>query len=137
MPFQTETDLRWQEAVGRRLHEVWGATLHSFGPMDEVDGWVERKGEVWAVCEIKRRRVPADRYPTIWVALRKWTSLMMIGQGFGVPGLFIVHYDDGIKWIEAKDCVRYKVVIGGRDDRGVPNDHEPVIDVPVGELHDL
>lgn len=134
MPFQTDDDLQWQMRVGQRTKEAWGAELHPFGAMDEVDGWLERDGQVWAICEIKRRYVKHDTYPTIWVSLRKWQSLLLVQQGFGVPGLFIVHYDDGIYWHETQSMVRHKIVIGGREDRGVANDREPVIDVPVGEM---
>lgn len=137
MTFQTMTDLDWQVAVGDRLREKLGAELHPFGPLDEVDGWIEKGQHVVGVCEIKRRYVNRSTYPTIWVSLRKWTGLMLIGQAFGVSGIFIVHYDDQICWLAAADMAGLPLVIGAREDRGVANDREPVIDVPTHMLRTL
>jgi hypothetical protein len=134
MPFQTETDLLWQEAVKEKIKDQWGYELHFFGPMDEVDGWIEGKGQIVAIVEIKRRHVDRNTYPTIWVSLRKWTALMLAHQGFGKHGLFIVHYNDGIYYYPAYKMSGYPLVIGGREDRGTANDREPVIDLPVRVL---
>lgn len=135
---QTDVDLDWQAAVGRRLAEARpGSILHPFAKMDETDGWIEHGNRVVSVCEIKRRYVKFDIYPTIWFSLRKWRSLMLVSAGFGVPGMFIIHYDDRISWIAPSAVVGLPVTIGKREDRGLPNDTEPIIDVPTSMLRTL
>lgn len=138
MSFQTERDVEWQRAVGRRLAEVRpGSILHAFAPLDEIDGWVEREQRMVSIVEIKRRYNQFSRYPTVWFSMRKWQSLMLVCNGHGVPGMFIVHYDDRISWIAPSEAAGLPIIIGKREDRGAPNDTEPVIDVPTTLLHTL
>jgi len=135
--YQTDADLDWQAAVARRISDRSAGILHPFGPMDEVDGWIERGGRIVSIVEIKRRKVDRTTYPTIWFALRKWQALTLASVAFGVPALFIVHYNDGIYYVRSDDVCGCPLVIGARTDRGAPNDREPVIDVPIGKLREL
>ena len=40
-------------------------------------------------------------------------------------------------WIDVQDVPRTPLVIGGRTDRGVDNDLEPIIEVPISAMKEI
>lgn len=126
-----------EDELAALLEAAWGCNLHRFPHFSPVDWYGERFNALCAVLEAKVRTAASDTYPTVYFALRKQTSLQLVGGGFGVPALFVVRFTDGIRWINANDAGGYPVRIAGRRDRGRPHDLEPLIEVPIDAMTKL
>ncbi len=100
---------------------------------------VPGSGKVPRVCgftEVKRRKYSFRRLPDLWVSVGKAIAARGIMQMTGLPARFIAAYDDGVyAWDFAPDnSAKYRIVWGGRDDRGDWQDKEPMICAPHDEM---
>lgn len=133
--FQNETDRQNEESVAKSLGEAWGCRIRPFGALSPIDWHAERNGRFVGILELKARPHAHDRYPTVFLNVRKWMTLTRAELGLGVPALFVVKFDDGIFWIpvaqiDARQCRMggcVKLVKSG-------NDIEPIIDVPISSM---
>ena len=48
---------------------------------------------------------------------------------------FVVGFTDGLMYAEIRDDYDYKVTVGGRKDRGIEGDVEPVFHFPVSDFN--
>lgn len=132
---QTANDLERQVAVAALLEQRWQWELHSFGDLNPVDWWAEQDNRIKAFLELKVRTYSRDDFGDVWFAMRKWLALTMTASAFGVQGIFVVQFTDALLWIDIADVSGHpdtiKIGIGERRGRGLPNDREPVIHVPI------
>ena len=77
-----------------------------------------------------------DRYPTVFLNVRKWMALNLASVGLGVPSVFVVRFTDALCWCSVGLSMG-AVRIDGRRDRRKPSDIEPLIEVPVAEMRRL
>lgn len=118
----------------------YGATPHHFGGYDHIDWWLEKDGRTVAYAEVKRRYNDREKYPTIFLAFRKWLALFVSHAYTGVPALFVVGWDDSIGWLDVSSFSvnPLMLTIGGRSDRpDAKNDREPIIEVPISDMRVL
>jgi hypothetical protein len=86
---------------------------------------------VAAHVEIKRRYVSASTYPTVFLEESKRTALLVATDRLRGHGIFVVRYDDGIRWVDVARTIGLPVIRAGRVDRGLREDIDPCVDVPV------
>lgn len=102
---------QWAEAEEARvvlaLERAFKAKLLKTPRAARVDRVAIREGEVVGVVEIKRRRNPAGKYPTVWVEAAKDEALRWASSSLGVPGVFAVGWDDAVGWIPANAIERH------------------------------
>ena len=136
--FKSDKDEKAEAAIARRVAPIWGVKLHSFGKLAPIDWWAERTGRFVGVCEFKRRYNPMRQYPTVFINVRKWLSLMLAETGLGVPALYLVEWDDATRWIDVKHIDPARNRIGGtqRAKDGI-NDIEPIIEIDIDTMKEL
>jgi hypothetical protein len=133
--FATAGDITAQRSVAADLERAWRWTLHPFGALDAIDYYALEAGRLAAYVEIKCRTHDAGTYPTVFLAVRKWLALALAEAYQHVPGVYVVRFADGIRWIACRDIDASHVRIAGRPPRGgAVNDREPIIDVPVDAM---
>ena len=91
------------------------------------------KGDVTAFAEFKRRYNDRDKYPTLFISLAKYKKLLEYDD-LRAAILFVRWRDvDGMHVLgdHLQDILNYKIMWGGRNDRGAWQDNEPVIHIPV------
>jgi hypothetical protein len=138
MTFESAVDRNAEDATAIELEAAWRCELHRFGLLAPVDFYAERDGRMTGAVEIKCRTNSAGAYPTVFLSVRKWVALTLVGLGLGVPALFVVRFTDGIRWIPVSRVDTTGPRIAGRPPRpGARHDREPVIDVPVAALQPL
>lgn len=136
--FATRNDAAAEDATARLVEQTWGAELHKFGPLAPIDFYAMRHGRVVGVLELKTRTHTSDRYPTVFLNVRKWLALRMASMGLGVPAVFVARFEDGARWIGVEQVDASKARMGGclRVVKAA-SDIEPVIEVPVASMRPI
>lgn len=136
--FKAEEDERAEQEIAALVANRWGCAVRSFGKLSPIDWYAERAGRVVGLLELKNRSHESTRFPTVFLNVRKYLALLLGALGMGVPGVFIVRFTDRVLWMRLADIDAGAVRMGGCL-RLVKsrNDIEPVIHVPVAEMHAL
>lgn len=139
--FQTPGDLAAEQAVADELAAAWHCELRQLAQLCPIDRYAVKAGRVAGLVEIKVRAHPRQRYPTVWLNLRKWLALQLAAAGLGCPAVFAVGFADGIWWTALGEVEPRRHTIGavdgGRRPVALRGDSEPVIHVPVDLMHPL
>lgn len=135
--FKNGEDERNEREVAKLIESAWKCNLHSWGTLTPVDWWAERDGRIVGYLELKARCHESNKYPTVFLNLRKWLSLLLLQQT-GHPSFFVVRFLDGVYWISINQVDPLKVKIGGCK-RIVEsrNDVEPMIEIPISSMKKL
>ena len=133
--FASKQDQATEHEVASMLEHAWHCEMRAFGPLSPIDYYALRDGRLVAVVEIKTRSHDAERYPTVFLNVRKWLALSLGQLGLGVPALYVVRFTDGIRWIRVDKIDAKMTNIGGcRSIVKAASDIEPVIHVPVDAM---
>jgi hypothetical protein len=136
--FATAGDTANEALAQSRIESAWKCELHRFAELSPIDWYATRHGRVVAFVELKSRSHPVGKFPTVFLNLRKWTSLMLAQVGHGAPALFAVQWTNALRWVPVASIDASKMTIGGTmrvvKSRG---DIEPVILVPVETMREV
>jgi hypothetical protein len=132
-----------EDAVAARLAVIWGCDFTRYADNSPVDWYCSRwnkftrKSDQIGLAEVKCRKIQFGQYPTIWLSQRKYHWLRVLSFDHKRPAVFVAGCLDAIAWIELGEIKRYAshIVIRGRYDRGLRNDVEPMLDIPVVAFH--
>ena len=121
--------------MAKIIEENTGTELISLGDLSPID-WVANKfGRVVGYIELKTRHHTSDKYPTVFLNVRKWLALMLTEIGTGTPSLFVVRFTDKLMKINVSDIDARNMRMGGCKKRvKSENDIEPVIEVPIEDM---
>lgn len=134
--FANERDRANENSVAAIVEREWNCELRRFGDLSPVDWFAVRAGRIVGVIELKSRTHSAEHFPTVFLNVRKWLALQLAASGLGTPAVFIVKFTDGIKWISLSELAVNEVRIAGcRELVKSRSDIEPVIEVPVDDMH--
>lgn len=130
--FSQPEDHASERAVADRLEREWRCRLHRYPQFTAVDWYAERDGRMAGLVELKTRSHRAGHYPTVWLNVRKHLALSLGSLHYGVPAVFVVAFEDEVRWVRVADIDARGPRIGGcADFVKARTDREPVIDVPV------
>lgn len=133
--FISPEDRNGQIEIARKIEKAWGVRVVLFGDATAVDGVViGRRGEMVAAVEMKRRTHATTDYPTVFLSFRKWCMLTMAAVAFGVRPLYVVQFTDKLMAVNAAKVSGLPLNMAGRQDRGVQNDMEPIVEVPLSMM---
>lgn len=137
MIFRNREDAANEKAVAQYIGEKLGCTIRPFADLSPVDWYAETDGRLTGVLELKCRSHPSTKYRTVYLNVRKWLALMLASNGLGVPAMFVVRFEDGVKWVNVADVPAHNVRIGGCAFKRKESDVEPLIEVPVSLMTDI
>jgi hypothetical protein len=136
--FQTAEDRESEQAVALLLEKHYRCEMHRFGELSAVDWYAVRRGRMVGIAELKTRSHASDKYPTVYLNVRKWLALLLSSIGLGVPALFVVRFTDQIRRIRVGKINASRVILGGTTEIVKSrSDREPLIEVPVEEMRVL
>lgn len=81
--------------------------------------------------EVKVRTNDHDRYPTYMLSLEKWMTGVALRKNLRLPVWLFVQFADQLMWAPFAHVEGIEVGMGGRYDRGDPQDVEPVALIPL------
>lgn len=136
--FANETDRANEQRVADVIASAWSCDVRPFGALSPVDWYASRAGRLSGLLELKCRTHAVEKYPTVFLNVRKWLALTLGSVGMGVPAVFVVRFTDGLRWVPVAEINASNQVVGGCARRvKSDNDIEPVIEVPVSILRPL
>lgn len=135
--YETNITVSNEDKVVSFLEEKWadrGVTLHKLEKFHPADYLVaNKKNEIVAVAEIKRRHMNHDQFDTQVIDYFKLCSIALIADLGDLPVLLIYWFNDGVYMArrEPKSILEGQVRMGGRKDRGDAYDVKPVWHIPL------
>ncbi len=133
--FKTPEDEAGEIEVAKILQDAWKCKLKTFGKLSAVDWFAERDGRLIGIVELKSRTHAADKYPTVFLNVRKWLALLLSAVGLGVPAVFVVRFTDSVRYIPVAEISPAGIKIGGcRTQVKATSDVEPVIEVLISDM---
>jgi hypothetical protein len=135
--FATRSDQTHERRVAHAIERAWKCVLHDFGALCPLDWYATRAERLVGVLELKSRTHATDRYPTVFLNVRKWLALLLANTGLGVPAIFVVRFTDEIRWVNVSLTMGVTDIAGCRTVVKSHTDIEPVIGVPVAAMRAL
>ena len=135
-PNYTTDNRAAEDDLAEQVATAWRCELRRFAQFSALDWYAVKAEQVVGVVEGKARNVPSDRYPTVYLSVRKWEALALPSM-HDVPGLFVVRFTNEVRWCRALGIGWCKVGLVGRRDRGYRHDIEPCIEVPIDDMRTL
>ena len=136
--FTTPEDTANEEALRKRIEQVWNCELRHFGKLCAIDFYALRHNRMVGLVEVKSRDHEMDAYPTAFLNVRKWLALTLGQVGLGVPATFVVGWHDQARFIRITDVDTSDIRIAGAA-RLVKShtDIEPIIFVKTADMKPL
>jgi len=125
-----------QREIATALEGAWNATLVDLGDASEIDYVAIRDRQAVGLVEVKRRRNPMGKYPTLQISLTKIIAGLKLSISTNLPFILAIQWDDATGYVTIK-AGTYNVVEGGRRDRGDPADVELMIEIDTGRFRVL
>lgn len=135
--FLTDEDEAAERAVAEQLEGKWRCELRRWGKLAPLDWYAVRDERLIGVVELKARSHARERFPTVFLNVRKWLALLLAQQGLGVHATFVVAFADGVWWVPVRLAMGDHEIVDARKRSHGKNDSEPVIAVPVSALQPL
>lgn len=131
---ETEKDIQSELAAQEILKVRWNCTFRKFGDFSAIDWSMHRDGRLVAVAEFKRRYRDQLEFDTVYLNLQKWMALTFVSIGLEVPAYYIVHFNDGIGYVQVDKIDASKHRVCGREDRERESDIQPVISIKTDQF---
>ena len=133
--YETVEDRIQEDNVSDQLKATWGLDVWSFPPYATTgDLLLGKDGMLRAICEVKRRYNPINKYETYIVSRSKLERISAMAAALNTVGLLVVQFDDVLVWHGATGALTYNTIWGGRYDREDPNDLELMVHIPIDKL---
>ena len=127
---RNENDIANEKRVADYLSQKWGVKFHGFAKGSPVDYWVERRGVVSGIAELK---TSFKKTNFAFLSMRKFIAIESISRAFGCAGLYLHLQPDGkIYWGKIGD-LRGTTEIVGQAGR-FKNSREPILKIPLKNL---
>jgi hypothetical protein len=132
--FQSPADRAAEREVADLLAWRWNCEIIHFGALATIGWFAQRDGRVVALIELKFRDHDPNRFETVYLAWRKWEGLTRGGMALAALPLFVVKFNDGVRWVNCWSVDPRIHIIGGPKRRTVESEREPLILVPVTDM---
>lgn len=143
--YETEQDLDNERDVIEQVAKRWGVVAKKlpraypfdYALCDYIEGVnYNERYPIRALVEIKNRNYPSNRFKTAVVGLDKVLEAFRIIQSSECMVLLVYAFTDEICYYEfGKE--KLHTTMGGRQDRGDWQDHNPVAHIPIDKFKPL
>ena len=118
--YETKEDVAKEEYVARRITEARGYMMVKLPRLSHMDYAAFTTEKMKAFIEIKCRKNTMARYDSMMVGMDKVLYARNVYQHFGINSFLFVQWTDALGYVSfQEDCT---IDLGGRTDRGDPND---------------
>lgn len=134
--YETPESLKKEDEVAQKISAAWNTKLNKIPIKYRVDYAAERNGKIVAWIEIKCRTNDMNDYETYMLSLDKYNASIELGKVTNLPVTLVVKWNDKIGYADLLHC-RGVIKMGGRVDRGDPQDVEPAVFIPIEDFREL
>ena len=133
--YESSRDRENQERVARKLEIAWKVKLKATEQLHFADYWVRKGGALVGIVEIKcRLGYYSTSFPTLMIGTRKILNSQEYIADSDLKFILVPQWKDGIFWRRILSDTTFKVEVGGRKDRGDPQDMEECFFIPVSSF---
>jgi len=131
--YETQADRDGEREIVLQLCYAWECIAEKGRHLGYVDYYLYKpKTNLIAVVEIKNRnKLSISKFPYYMISKKKIKNGLIISNELAVPFLLIVNFAELLMYAEITKKHRFKEAIGGRKDRGDPNDIEEMVFIPM------
>jgi len=124
---ENKDTLRLEGQFAARIEDRWNVKLQKIPSTYSLDYAIIRNGGVVSWIEVKCRTNSFLTYPTYMIALKKWNAMREFQSTSHLKAFLGVAFVDGDYWLDASQVKEIEVKMGGRTDRGLIKDIEPMV----------
>ncbi len=131
--YETQSDRDGEREIVIQICDAWSCVAEKGRHLGFVDYYLYKpKTNLIAVIEIKNRKsLSLNRFSSYMISKTKITNGLNIANELAVPYLLVVNFAESLMFAEIKKGYKFKESMGGRKDRGDPNDIEEVVFIPI------
>lgn len=122
--YETKQTLSTEERLIKLIAESFNAKPVKLGMKYKVDYAMTRSGRIEGWIELKKRSFNFDQYEEYMLSLDKYMTAKRLSQDTGKPCILVVEFNDKILFADLAE-IEFRLGMGGRKDRGDPEDYEP------------
>ena len=140
--YESGADRANENAMWPMLEKALGGTLHKLPQQYGLD-WMlcTEEGVALKWIELKARNHEYGAYPTYAISMSKVMRAIALERDTGLPSLLVVRYLNVVYIAYFRSFIggggKGFVRVGGRKDRGDPQDVEPMWHLPIGQMTKL
>jgi len=134
--YENSTTLAAETKLADKLSQCWECKPIKLGRKYKIDYALSRSGVIYAWAELKKRNMPSDRYDEYMLSLDKYLTAQTLAQQTGTKCFLVVEFTDRIVYADLAD-VEFRLGMGGRKDRGDPEDYEPCCWMPLRQFKEV
>ena len=132
---ETPEDLKREQAVAEEVGKHWGLRLEKLSDsLYHIDRALVYGEHVLGWAEIKCRNRDRTTYTTFMMDFKKWMTGIDLYRTTNLPFVIVAKFTDGIWFYSYDELTKAYLRWGGRKDRGLQFDMEPVVHIPFGEF---
>lgn len=133
--YETPEDLAREAALAKIVARAAGRTLVKLPRRYVVDWMLMHDRRVDSFIEAKCRTTPRDKYDSYMLSLWKYQHAKQLRELTGLHVWLVVRWTDHIGRVcLTRPNLPAQLTVGGRQDRGDPEDQEPVVLINVEEF---
>lgn len=132
--YESKKDLSNESDIAERLSHYFKAAFDKMPLSYGLDFMVTKNDKVIGVCEVKRRHMAHDKYPSFMISLLKFNKGLDFHYRNGIRFSLAIQFDDGVYRYVYKegDMDKIKIEFSGRTTQTRDSaDLEPVVQIPV------
>lgn len=133
--YESEEDRTRQQRIIEQIEGVWKCWAHKLPDHAVIDYALcrEPNARVYAYAEVKHRECAFGQYPDYMISTKKVERAMELNAHWGRRTFLIVEFVDTVYYTHLDDLkiIGGDVRMGGRKDRGDPQDTECVVHIPL------
>ena len=134
--YENSTTLAAEDRLASKLSDQWSCKTTKLGRKYKVDYALSRGGVIYAWAELKKRNIPSNRYSEYMLSLDKYLTAQTLAQQTDTKCLLVVEFSDCVLYTDLA-TVKFRLGMGGRKDRGDPEDYEPCCWMPLDQFKEI
>jgi len=128
--YETEADRINEQAVADLFEKKHGVRLEKIKPIYGLDYAGFKGAELTHFIEVKCRKFEKEKYETTVINAHKVLAAGRLMRTFERRTILVVRWTDFTGWCPFGEVGLWDMGMGGRNDRGDPNDRDLMVYIP-------
>jgi hypothetical protein len=134
--YETQQDRDNEQALARLIAERFNCVMHKMPIKYTLDYAATRNNDVVAFVEMRRRKIPMERFDTYMIALHKVIKAQELNNVTGLPCFLVIQWTDAVGMCRLDTC-DHSIEVGGSTRRGDWQDIEPMAHIPIHQFMEI
>ena len=134
--YETQETLSAEERLIGFIAKISKSKPIKLGMKYKIDYAMTRMGCIDGWVELKKRSFDSNKYDEYMLSLDKYITAKNLTRDTGKPCSLVVEFNNEIL-ITDLGAIEFRLGMGGRKDRGDPEDYEPCCWIPLSQFKSL